>query len=113
MPALESRAWQQPQVPILPASSQMVRQKLLGHEKAGTWDHYKNQFGRKPVPDGLESWRCAPSTATGPYEPVEVAVPVRVPDGKQDPTDPVEVDDELFEKLRNERTSYESPMYPD
>ena len=112
MPALESRAWQQPQVPILPASFQMVRQKLLGHEKAGTWDYYKNR-GRKPVPDGLESWRCAPSTATGPYEPVEVAVPVRVPDGKQDPTDPVEVDDELFEKLRNERTSYESPMYPD
>ena len=94
----------------------MVLQKLLGHEestfsafsheKGGTWDYYKN-MGRKEVPSGLESWRCAPSRATGPYEPVEVACPVRVPEGKQDPTDPEEVDDELFKKLQNERTSYE------
>ena len=39
-----------------------------------------------------------------------------VPNGEED----LDIDpsmtfsiDELFEKLRNERTSYESPMYPD
>ncbi len=90
----------------------MVQQKLLGHEKAGTWDYYKN-MGRKPVPDGLESWRCAPSAATGTYEVIEVAVPVRVLEGKPAPNDPEEVDDDLYETLQNERKSYESPMYPD